>query len=129
MAKYRDDPPLGQMMAVVYWSWSFTQKDTIQEFKTDDGLPYWYPRVTGQTFWERPLYEDELDHLLKGGTKLDMSHDEALFTMIKGIEGSEPRLHQGQFRKVMNNHHESDIEATARRKKVSVLAPIASFWC
>jgi hypothetical protein len=31
-----------------YRSWAFTQRDTIQEFATDDGVPYWYHRKTGQ---------------------------------------------------------------------------------
>ena len=44
MAKYNDAEPLGHMVASVYRSWAFVQKDTIQEFKSDDGVPYWYHR-------------------------------------------------------------------------------------
>ena len=55
----------------------------LQEFKTDDGIPYWYHRVTGQTFWERPLYEDEIEHPLKGGTVLDTTHAEEVSTGVQ----------------------------------------------
>jgi hypothetical protein len=40
----------------VYRSWAFVQKSVIQEFKTDDGISYWYHRNTGQTFWDRYIY-------------------------------------------------------------------------
>ena len=59
MKECRDDLPMGHLVVSVYRSWAFTQKDTIEEFKTDEGIPYWYHRRTGQTFWERPLYSEE----------------------------------------------------------------------
>lgn len=31
----------------------------LEEFETDDGVPYWFDRRTGETFWERPLCEEE----------------------------------------------------------------------
>ena len=106
-------------------SWAFTQKDIIQEFRTDDNISYWYHRLTGQTFWERPLLEDEIVHPLKGGTLLDMNHDELPSTIVKGVEGLEPRLNQGELRKFMNKHHENDKDALKRRKRVAALAPLA----
>ena len=124
MKKCRDDEPLGAMVASVYRSWAFVQKDTIQEFKTDDGIAYWYQRVTGQTFWERPLYEEEVEHPLKGGNRLDEGHDEEPSAMIRGTEGIQPRLNQGEFRKVQGSHHETDGEAMKRRKRVAALAPL-----
>lgn len=39
--------PLGQTMVAVYRSWAFVQEERIQEFKTDDGVPYWYHRLVG----------------------------------------------------------------------------------
>ena len=73
---YRRDLPLGRVVVAVYRSWAFVQRETIQEFKTDDGVSYWYHRKTGQTFWERPLYTPEEDSPLIGGTVLDMDHPE-----------------------------------------------------
>ena len=81
--------------------------------------------MTGQTFWERPLYEDELVHPLKGGTILDGTHDEEPTVIKRGQEGTERRMNQGDFRKVQGNHHESDVEAAKRRKRVAALAPLA----
>ena len=26
---------------------------------TDDGVPYWYNRRTGETFWEEPAHDDD----------------------------------------------------------------------
>ncbi|RYY69648.1 hypothetical protein EON63_23465 [archaeon] len=51
---YRLDQPMGHLVVSVYRSWAYRQRDTIQEFRTDDGVSYWYHRKTGQTFWERP---------------------------------------------------------------------------
>lgn len=31
----------------------------LEEFETDDGVPYWFDRRTGETFWERPLCKEE----------------------------------------------------------------------
>lgn len=31
----------------------------LEEFETDDGVPYWFDRRTGETFWERPLCDEE----------------------------------------------------------------------
>lgn len=45
--------------------------------------------------------------------------------MIKGQEGSLPRLHQGEFRKFQGTHHETEGEAKKRRKVVAALAPLA----
>ena len=81
--------------------------------------------MTGQTFWERPLYEDEVEHPLKGGNRLDDTHAEPPSTMTKGQEGLAPRLHQGEFRKFQGTHHETDGDAKKRRKQVAALAPLA----
>jgi len=111
----RQDLPMGHLVVSVYRSWAFTQKDTIEEFKTDDNISYWYHRRTGQTFWERPLYEDEEPSALKGGTILDMVHPEEPLTVHKGHEGATRRYTQGEFRIQMLAHHENDDEAKKRR--------------
>jgi hypothetical protein len=41
LSKFRADLPMGHLMVTVYRSWSFVQKEPIQEFKTDDGVSYW----------------------------------------------------------------------------------------
>ena len=38
----RQDTELGHLLVNVYRSWGFTQKDTIEQFMSDDGVPYWY---------------------------------------------------------------------------------------
>lgn len=112
----RADLPLGTLLVSVYRSWAFTQKDTIVEFKSDDGVPYWYHRRTGQTFWERPLYDEEKVSPLQGGSILDLEHPEEPFTMHKSSSNQIKRRYlQGEFRKLMLNHHETNEEATRRR--------------
>jgi hypothetical protein len=121
----RDDLPMGRLAVSVYRSWAFTQKDKIQEFKTDEGIPYWYHRETGQSFWERPLHEEEEISILRGGVMLDMDHDEMPTTMARGDDLCLPRHTQGEFRKIMLNHHETDHEAELRRKRTTASAKIA----
>ncbi len=115
----RTDLPLGHMLVNVYRSWAFTQRDTIQEYKTDDGVSYWYHRRTGQTFWERPLYEEEIPSALEGGTILDMVHHEEPLLVHAGAEGSVRRYDQGEFRKIMLTHYESKSDAEERRNNAS----------
>jgi len=113
---YRTDVPMGHLVVSVYRSWAFTQQDTIQEFKTDDGVSYWYHRKTGQTFWERPLYEDEESSPLIGGTILDVEHIEEPMMLTKGAEGATRRYLQGEFRQQMLMHIETKKDAVNRRK-------------
>ena len=120
MKSYKRDQPMGHLVVSVYRSWAFTQRDTIQEFRTDDNIPYWYHRKTGQTFWERPLYEDEEVNPLQGGTLLDMIHSEEPLTMTKGEEGAERRYLQGEFRQQMLMHIETKKDAMNRRKAASI---------
>ena len=106
---------MGHVVIAVYRSWAFVQRETIQEFKTDDGVSYWYHRKTGQTFWERPLYEPEEESPLNGGTILDMDHPEEPNTVSKGTEGAKRRYLQGDFRKQMMFGIERKPEAIKRR--------------
>lgn len=117
--------PLGNLLVSVYRSWAFTQKDTIVEFKSDDGVSYWYHRRTGQTFWERPLQEEETISPLLGGTVVDDVHDEEPFTLRKGEPGAKRRYSQGEFRKIMLKHHETPEEAATRRRGASASGKIA----
>ena len=117
--------PMGHLVVSVYRSWAFTQKDTIEEFKTDDGVSYWYHRRTGQTFWERPLYEEEEKTTLEGGTILDTDHPEEPLNVHKGFEGGERRYTQGDFRKLMLTHHETDPEAEKRRTTAHIASRVA----
>lgn len=119
MKDSRMDLPMGHLVVSVYRSWAFTQFDTIQEFKTDDGVSYWYHRRTGQTFWERPLYDEEEPSPLNGGTILDMVHPEEPLNVHSGAEGATRRYDQGQFRKNQLTHHENELEAEQRRKSAA----------
>ena len=56
---------------------------------------------------------------------LDSKHDEEPSMMKRGEEGTVRRMNQGTFRNLQGNHHESDIEAVKRRKRVAALAPVA----
>lgn len=116
LKNYRTDLPMGHLVVSVYRSWAFTQRDTIQEFKSDDGVAYWYHRKTGQTFWERPLYVDEEDSPLIGGTELDMIHPEEPAIIQRGSEGATRRYTQGEFRQQMLVHLETEKDAVNRRK-------------
>jgi hypothetical protein len=46
------------------------KRQAVEQFFTDDGVPYWYDRRTGETFWERPLADEERLTVKKGGTVL-----------------------------------------------------------
>eukprot|EP01038_Epipyxis_sp_PR26KG_P004402 gene4402-6226_t len=116
LKKYRTDVPMGHVVASIYRSWAFRQKESIQEFKSNDGVSYWYYRRTGQTFWERPLFDEEEVSPLNGGTQLDMIHPEEPTMMNKGEEGASRRLLQGEFRSIMLNRHEDKNDAIKRRK-------------
>jgi hypothetical protein len=117
--------PMGTVLVSVYRSWAYTQRHKIEEFKSDDGVSYWYHRETGQTFWERPLVEEEEISPLLGGTVVDENHDEEPFTMHKGAPGQERHYHQGEVRKNMLAHHETESEATRRRKNANGAAKVA----
>jgi hypothetical protein len=118
---YKFDAPMGHLLVAVYRSWGFTQADTIQKFETDDGISYWYHRKTGQTFWERPLYEDEEASPLQGGTVLDQEHDEAPSVIAKALDPKiQPRYNQGQVREQMLRHIENKKEAVQRRRAAAV---------
>lgn len=120
----RLDLPLGHLVASIYRSWAFSQKDLIEEYKTDEGISYWYHRRTGQTFWERPLYEEEEANTLAGGTMLDMTHDESPTVGHVGKEYANFKYNQGQVRKQMLAHHESDAEAVRRRTAAAAAAKV-----
>mmetsp|Transcript_20671 Transcript_20671/g.29677 ORF Transcript_20671/g.29677 Transcript_20671/m.29677 type:complete len:1492 (+) Transcript_20671:118-4593(+) len=117
--------PLGHVLVSVYRSWAYMQRHKIEEFKSDDGIPYWYHRETGQTFWERPLVEEEEVSPLHGGTVVDPNHDEEPFIMHKGAPGQTRRYNQGELRKNLMIHHETEEEATRRRKAASASAKVA----
>ena len=116
---------MGALMVVVYRSWAFMQRHKIQEFKSDDGVPYWYNRDSGQTYWEKPMVEEEEVSPLLGGSELDPNHDEEPFTMHRGESHQNIKHNQGEFRKNQLAHHETDKEAISRRKNASSSAKVA----
>ena len=99
----------------------------MQEFKTDEGVPYWYNRESGQTYWERPVTDEEKRSPLSGGTLLapNKDHNEPPIIVSKGHEGTEPRYTQGQHRENMSYHIERDAEAIRRRKRVAASTTMA----
>merc|ERR1711871_1811021 len=121
----REEAELGHCLVHVYRSWSFTQRDTIEKFYSDDGVPYWYHRRTGQTFWERPYYEEEQKLPLDGGTVLDLEHNEEPSEMSKGHEGSTRRYTQGEFRQLLLGAHETEAVAMVRRQRAQASLNIA----
>jgi hypothetical protein len=118
----KDNLPLGFLVVSVYRSWAFVQKDVIEEFRTDDGVPYWYHRRTGQTFWQRPLYDEENVSPMLGGTILDSNHNEEPTVSRFTSDGITRRYLQGDFRKSILTHHETDREAIRRRWNVAYAA-------
>lgn len=116
----------GNFIVSIYRSWAFVQKNVIEEFKSDEGISYWYHRRTGQTFWERPLYIDEEQSPLLGGTILDMNHNEIPIVNKTGSDIMNSfRYNQGDIRKTIVSHHESYNEAMRRRIDASHTAVVA----
>ena len=108
---------LGHLVVSVYRSWGFKQRDTIEHFKTDDGVDYWYHRRTGQTFWEYPAKEEEKKAVMDGGTIVDRDHPEEPMTTSAGSEGQTRRYDQGKFRQLMlEKPFETKKEAIERRE-------------
>eukprot|EP00606_Chrysophyceae_sp_TOSAG23-5_P000215 GSChrysophyteH2.ASY1.ANO1.1443.1 assembled CDS len=105
--------PLGHLVVNIYRSWAFTQKDTIEEFKTDDGVPYWYHRRTGQTFWERPLHEEEAKTALEGGTILDQRRqDTHVASRIARDRGVLPGLPEDKQQSMIAHQRSVDTVGT-----------------
>jgi hypothetical protein len=48
---------MGPLSMHVYRSLAAAQAGEIEEFRTATGVPYWYNRRTGETYWEPPLPE------------------------------------------------------------------------
>ena len=48
---------LGSFEMRIYRSFAYYQTPHIEEYKTAEGVPYWYNKKTGETFWESPLFE------------------------------------------------------------------------
>lgn len=110
--------PLGHCVAVIYRSWAFLQKAPIEEFTTDDGIPYWYDRRTGETFWERPLHKEEKVPVKEGGSVLGGGGE--MPSIGQGAsEGYKPRYDQRDMRKAMIRKHESEEMTIERRKAAS----------
>ena len=107
--------PLGHCVAVIYRSWAFLQKAPIEEFLTDDGVPYWYDRRTGETFWERPLHKEEKVPVKEGGSVLGGGGEKPSIGQGASKE-YEPRYDQRDMRKAMVRKHESDEMTIERRK-------------
>ncbi|CAM9141145.1 unnamed protein product, partial [Choristocarpus tenellus] len=110
--------PMGHCISVVYRSWAFIQKQILEEFETDDGVSYWFDRRTGETFWERPLCEDEKVPIKEGGTVL-RGDGEGPDTSSGAFEQLEPRYDLRQMRRLMMQKHEDVEDLEGRRKKVA----------
>lgn len=105
--------PMGPCASNVYRSWAFVQRQMVEEFVTDDGLPYWFDRKTGETFWERPLAQEELVPVKEGGTVLDRS--EASDAEGRN-EDMKKKYRQDDVRKVILKKHETAEDMIDRRK-------------
>ncbi|GMH73627.1 hypothetical protein TL16_g06244 [Triparma laevis f. inornata] len=117
--------PLGHCVAVIYRSWAFLQKAPIEEFLTDDGVPYWYDRRTGETFWERPLHKEEKVPVKEGGSVLGGGGE--MPSIGQGAsEGYEPRYDQRDMRKAMTRKHETEEMTIERRKAAAQSAKWAN---
>jgi len=108
--------PLGHFVAAVYRSWAFTQSDPVEKFYTDDGIPYWYSKRTGQTYWEKPLAEEESRPVKEGGTRLLENLDEPPSYMQRGRGGLQTIYTQGEVRSFITKHHE-DVQAVRARRR------------
>ena len=93
--------PMGHCISHVYRSWAFVQRQMIEEFLTDDGLPYWYDRRSGETFWERPLAPEEQLPVKDGGTVLSVEPSDA----EARVEDTTKKYRQDDVRKVILKKH------------------------
>jgi hypothetical protein len=78
MRNYDLSLPLGRLRSNITRSWSFLQKRRIAKFVTRNGVPYWYDRRAGQTFWERPLCDEEMKSVKKGGVFIGSRNNDYL---------------------------------------------------
>ena len=110
--------PLGHCVAVIYRSWAFLQKSPIEEFLTDDGIPYWYDRRTGETFWERPLHKEEKVPVKEGGSVLGGQGE--MPSVGQGASAEyKPRYDQLDMRKAIVRKHETEEMTVERRKSTA----------
>jgi hypothetical protein len=116
--------PLGHVVAAVYRSWAFAQKDPFEQFFTDDGVPYWYHRRSGATYWQRPLAEEEKKDVRDGGSVTDKGDLDAPAYVQKGA-GSTLTYTTGQIRDHMLHCAENLQEAQSRRRSVQQSVTIA----
>jgi hypothetical protein len=111
--------PLGAYNCIVYRSWAFHQDSLVEEFLTDDGVPYWYDRKTGETFWERPLLDQEEVRGTDGGvdgTVVDGEGESA--TLGMGV--AEAPYTQKDMRKYMLKKLEDQDDIDLRYKALAL---------
>ncbi|CAM9805652.1 unnamed protein product, partial [Heterosigma akashiwo] len=109
---------LGHCVPVVYRTWAFLQWQAVEEFVTDDGLPYWYDHRSGETFWERPLAEEEKVPVKEGGTRLAWAGEEP--NIGHGApDNYKPRYSQQQLARSIKRRHETRDQMVARRTNVA----------
>ena len=76
---------MGEFTVFVYRSYAYTQTGEIEEFETATGVPYWYNRRTGETYWEPPLPEPTEEE------EAAEEEEFALRTLVKGRPNSSNR--------------------------------------
>lgn len=110
MLKSDASRPLGAFITSIYRSWSFQQRQRFEEFETDDGIPYYYDRRTGETCWERPLADCEQLSVLRGGVRIDSNGED------RSVNN---RYCKAEVRKFATKHRETDDESLARKRTVA----------
>lgn len=110
MLKSDASRPLGVFATSIYRSWSFQQRQRFEEFKTDDGIPYYYDRRTGETCWERPLADCEQLSVLRGGVRIDSNLE---------CDSVKYRYRKDEVRKFATKHRETNDESVARKRTVA----------
>ena len=112
---------LGRLETTVTRSWSFVQKRRIAMFYTDDGVPYYYDRRNGRTFWERPLMYDEESLSIAEGCILIGSRSNAFVGDNDGFGSSiEAR---SNMRKMILSQHESEADEIERDRSARSSRP------
>ncbi|KAH8074738.1 hypothetical protein JL721_2311 [Aureococcus anophagefferens] len=104
--------PMGQFVSLIYRSWGFVQRNHYEEFRTDDGIAYWYNRRTGETFWERPLADCEKLSVMEGGVAWTTRT-----TRDPKWAGIQRPTHE--VRSLILKHHEDSEELETRRGNVA----------
>jgi len=112
--------PLGRLQTLTTRSWTFLQKRRIEKFVTAKGMPYWYDRQTGQTFWEKPLCQEETIPVKEGGIFLGSRSCDVCDKVIRDAMDSDA-AYRSNLRKIFIAQHDTENDKKAENPSVCLV--------